>query len=325
MKPWAALLLLAPAFGEVTCGNTPPFKFVDVLGDACMIVLYGGGALLIREAVLRFRKGWAALLLFGAAYGVVEEGLMCKSFFDPHWPGLGLLSSYGRYAGVNWVWAYYLTAYHAFYSIGFSILVAETLYRRVSGRRWVTNRGAWWLGGLLAADVILGYTCFPKPEMPYRPGPGLTLGALAAVVVFVALGSVLRNARRTAATATATASPWAFGAIGFLAPLLFFTLMFSSSGSALPPVGDLALATALFAGYAWAVARMSRGGRGWDARQRGGLTAGVLAGMVPLGLLASGLQGLQSGMVLVCALEVFLIVVLVRRSRETYVDSPAAE
>ena len=46
---------------------------------------------------------------------------MVKSWFDPHWVDLGIFGSYGRLAGVNWVWAAGLTIYHAIYSIGLPI------------------------------------------------------------------------------------------------------------------------------------------------------------------------------------------------------------
>ncbi|MCD6244170.1 MAG: hypothetical protein J7J65_02910 [Candidatus Korarchaeota archaeon] len=52
-----------------------------------------------------------------AAYGIVEEGVMTRSFFCPTWPDLGILAEYGRWIGVNWVWAIQLTIFHAVFSI----------------------------------------------------------------------------------------------------------------------------------------------------------------------------------------------------------------
>jgi probable HAF family extracellular repeat protein len=56
-----------------------------------LTALYGSGSILIRELSLRWRKGWPSILALGAAYGIVEEGLMVKSFFDPNWVDLGTL------------------------------------------------------------------------------------------------------------------------------------------------------------------------------------------------------------------------------------------
>jgi hypothetical protein len=313
IKPWIALLLLAPAFGEVTCGSTPPIKFINVMGLVFMAVLYGGGALLIREAVVHWKKGWPTLLLFGAAYGIVEEGLMCKSFFDPHWPDLNQFAYYGRDMGVNWVWAYFLTIYHALYSIGFSILVVEAFYPAVSRARWLSVRGIWWLSVLFVADVALGYAFFQEPKHPYRPGLPLTLGALAVIAVFVALGAwtrkpVLGESRRLRPVAV-------FGAVGFLAPIVFFLTMFSAPGSGRQPASYIAFATVLFVCFAAFTVRLSRGGAEWTERVRFAFMGGVIAGMMPLALLADASHGFALGMTLVACAEFALIVALSHRLR----------
>ena len=47
------------------------------------LLLYGPGALLIRELKVRWRKGWLAVFILAAAYVVAEEGLMLNTLFDP--------------------------------------------------------------------------------------------------------------------------------------------------------------------------------------------------------------------------------------------------
>ena len=83
--PWPALMLypLSPVVGELLSGASPPVEFFTVFGLAVMGVLYGCGALLVRELAFRWGSGWPGRLLLGAAYGIIEEGLMVKSFFDP--------------------------------------------------------------------------------------------------------------------------------------------------------------------------------------------------------------------------------------------------
>jgi len=58
-SPTSAIVLNPPMFG---------FQLVANLG------LYGPGVLLVREAMVRWNKGWATVLLLGAAYGILEEG-----------------------------------------------------------------------------------------------------------------------------------------------------------------------------------------------------------------------------------------------------------
>jgi hypothetical protein len=126
--------------GELLSGSAPPAEFFNPLGFIMLAVLYGGGALLVRELVHRWHRGWPTLLVLGTAYGIAEEGLMCKSFFDPNWMDLGALASYGRWAGVNWVWAVELSIYHAVFSIAIPILLVGMLFPARRQKSWLTKR-----------------------------------------------------------------------------------------------------------------------------------------------------------------------------------------
>lgn len=312
IKPWLALLLLAPAFGEVTCGNTPPAKFGDVPGLVLNAILYGGGALLIREAVVRWKKGWLALLLLGAAYGVIEEGIMCKSFFDPHFPGIGQLGVYGRAVGVNWVWAYFLTAYHALYSIGFSVLVVEALYPGMAKEGWLRKAYIPVLAVLFVADVALGYALFPTAQHPYHLGAARTVGGFVAIALFALLAWLLPAVRPRGYPPK---RPAAFAALGFLCPLPFFIVMYASSSSGLQPAGYLCLASVIVSAYFGLTYWLSGGGGDWGRDRRLAFISGVLGGMIPVALLADIMRGFASGMVLVAVAEAVLIAVLQRRFR----------
>jgi hypothetical protein len=314
IKPWVALFLLAPAFGEVTCGNTPPAKFGDVVGLVFMTILYGGGALLIREAVVRWNKGWGTLLLLGAAYGVLEEGLLCKSFFDPRWPGIEQLGVYGRAGGVNWIWSYSLTIYHAVYSIGFSILVAEMFYPAAAKQRWIKNWAVPVLAALIAVETALGWAFMPAGKTPYRPGVVLGLGGLGAMVLFMVVGWAMRKPkprppRRLKPIAV-------FAATGFLGPVVFFICMFSGPSTVLSPWVYLPLIAVIQAGYtAWLV-WLTGAGRDWDVRRKVALMTGVVSSMMVLGLLIDLGKGFVLGMPIVAAAELVLMVFLARAARE---------
>jgi len=95
--PVLALLLLAPSIPELLTGSTPVSRLlVDPAGFAVSfafdIGLYGTGALLVRELTLVLRKGWASVLLWGAAYGIAEEGLAVHTFFERSGPPVGALT-----------------------------------------------------------------------------------------------------------------------------------------------------------------------------------------------------------------------------------------
>jgi len=170
LSPALLLFILSPAIGELLSGSSPPAEFFSPFGLAIMLALYGGGALLVREVKVRWNKGVVSLLFLGAAYGVLEEGVMVASFFNPGWQDLGQLGVYGRSLGVNWVWAEMLTIYHAVFSVAIPVVIVELL--------WSERRREPWLGRRAFVGVLFLFTCvvaggsFLFAEMTgYAPSP----------------------------------------------------------------------------------------------------------------------------------------------------------
>ena len=130
ISPALVLFFLAPALGELLSGSSPPAEFFNPFALLLLSSLYGSGALVVRELKVRWDKGYASMFVLGAAYGIIEEGLMVKSFFDPEWMDLGILGIYGRWQDVNWVWAEWLTIYHAIFSIGIPITLVELAFTK---------------------------------------------------------------------------------------------------------------------------------------------------------------------------------------------------
>lgn len=138
--PALILFLLAPTVAELLSGSAPPVEFFNPIGFLLLAALYGSGAIVARELRIRWKKGYGSLLLLGAAYGILEEGLAVKSFFDPNWPDLGVLGVFGRWADVNWVWVEMLTIYHAVFSTAIPVLLVELAYPERREIRWVSDR-----------------------------------------------------------------------------------------------------------------------------------------------------------------------------------------
>lgn len=146
-----------------------------------MASLYGSGAIVVRELKLRWKKDFKALLLLGAAYGLLEEGLMVKSFFDPKWMDLGIMGSFGRWAEVNWVWAEMLTVYHAVFSITIPIVLVELAYAERKEESWIGKRLFTYLIVVLSAVTAIGFFFMTG----YRPPPLQYLLAIVAMGLFV--------------------------------------------------------------------------------------------------------------------------------------------
>jgi hypothetical protein len=170
ISPAWILFFLAPAIGELLSGSAPPAEFFNPISLLLLSALYGSGALLVRELKIRWNKGYVSLFILGAAYGVIEEGLMVKSFFDPGWMDLGLLGVYGRWWEVNWVWAEWLTIYHAIFSIVIPITLVEAAYPHRRNDRWLSNARVGGVVILLCAVTVFGYgflTAYRPPPLQY--------------------------------------------------------------------------------------------------------------------------------------------------------------
>ena len=141
ISPAVALWFITPVSGELFSGSAPLNEYINPFMIILFGMLYGSGAILIREFVIRRKKGWISMLCLGMAYGIFEEGLMVRSFFNPDWMDLGALGVYGRVWGVNWVWAEHLTIYHALISIMASIVFLEMLYPQQRTESWIGKRG----------------------------------------------------------------------------------------------------------------------------------------------------------------------------------------
>jgi len=181
--PVLAVLLLAPTIPELLTGSTPvstvffdPIQFLVSFGID--VGLYGTGALLIREFVVYYRKGWASTLLLGAAYGIAEEGFAVHTFFQPSGSPVNALGTYGHAFGVNWLWALGLTIFHATYSIALPILLTRLWFPKVASVRWL-DRGS---VGLVACVYLLVVAAF---AYLVGHGPSPTVFALFLVVVAV--------------------------------------------------------------------------------------------------------------------------------------------
>ena len=159
------LIFLAPITAELLSGSAPPSEFFNPLGFIVLIVLYGFGAVLVREINIAWGKNFISLILLGAIYGIIEEGFMVKSFFDPNWMDLGILGVYGRFWGVNWIWTLKLTIYHAIYSIVIPIQITELIFYKIRKESWIRIFSIKLIAIIFLLDIIFGNLVLTK----YQP------------------------------------------------------------------------------------------------------------------------------------------------------------
>lgn len=142
---WAALLLagLTPVVAELTLGNPP-------LRQAWLLLLwtpiYGAGTVLIRELVRRTGGGWYAILLLGAAYGIVEEGLALQALTSPTLYGVAGWAP--RVFGLNSAYTELNIPYHAVFSVALPILLVDLVVPALRHRPYLGR------AGLVAAGTV---------------------------------------------------------------------------------------------------------------------------------------------------------------------------
>ena len=224
--PIVCLAILTPGIPEYLSSSSPVLLLVTspaafLLFLAVNVGQYTGGAILIREAVLRWKKGWGTVLLLGLAYGITEEGLGDNTLFNSHHGADGFLGWFGRFDGVNWVWSTGVLAFHVIYSIGLPILLLGLALPATRGRSLVGHRGILVaflsVGASTALEAVIVYG-----EFGFWMGIPLLVGCLTCIVVLVAAArSIPRDWGRPAFDRPAT-TPTTIAFVGFgVFPVLF--------------------------------------------------------------------------------------------------------
>lgn len=292
ISPAIALLVIAPVVGELISGSAPPPEFFHPLTIIIFLMLYGCGALLCRELVIRWGKGWTSLLLLGMAYGVFEEGIVVRSFFDPTWMDLGAMATYGRLWGVNWVWVEHLIHYHALFSVVISVTIVELLYPQRRNERWVSKRGmiACWI--CVGLTVPIGYLL-----TPYDSANILIVLTWASII---GLGLIAKAipARVFPPKTVSTPGTRRFWWLAFIGFLTYFIGVYALSETAILPFPVTMILLLLLDGFAlWLVLRWNGNGASWDDRHRFAMVSGGLWGFIVLAPLTD--NSLQTGMLFV--------------------------
>lgn len=274
LAPVLVLIVLAPAIAEILLGDLLlNANFVPTLG--MYVLLYGSGALLVREVARRFHLGWPSIIALALAYGVVEEGLLLQTVFNQHFPGLEVLASYGRAVGVSWFWMFSVLGMHGVWSITLPILLTELLFPTLASRPWLGRVGlvfdamVFALVGLVMFQFFMEFTHFSA-------SPVALIGTALAVVMLVLLALFVVPRQVAVQAGKGVPAPWLVGLIAFLAGALFFGIqLFFPIVPAIPPLLPFLLNGALYVAMVLLIRRWSRQ-REWSAGHLLALASGAL-------------------------------------------------
>jgi len=184
IAPTLVLFFLSPLIAEFLLGNLAPKMILLLLPLGLM---YGAGAILVRELVRHMRQGWLSMLLLAFAFGVIEEGLVTQSLFNPNYLHLRLLD-YGFIPslGMGLPWAIYVISIHVAWSICAPIGLTECLFPQTLTTPWLKR------GSLIVVLVLYTLGCLLIAKTSQRMDPFMashvqllaaTITAIVAVVL----------------------------------------------------------------------------------------------------------------------------------------------
>ena len=187
----AAALFFLPAISvELLTGNTRLSTYFSPITFIIDNITYGAALLLIRETVVRWGKGFPSILMFALGYGMLNEALSTKGFFDPRFYSVvsDKLEGFGRVYGINVPWALNITVVHAVFSILVPYLIITTLF---PGRdRWIGSKLYVTLLLALIAETVFCFYMIALPPSHYHydegPSPLLLIIALLAALILAA-------------------------------------------------------------------------------------------------------------------------------------------
>ncbi|MEV5888634.1 hypothetical protein [Nonomuraea fuscirosea] len=321
--PWM-LALLTTLCAELTfTAVAVPFTWLLL---PLLMVMYGAGVLLIREAVVRVGGGWPSLVLLGVAYQLAEDGLGLQALTSAKMYGA---ADWGlRALGVNLTYWESQLGVHVVLSVLIPVALTDLLYPGRRARPYLGGGGLAGVGALAVVGVLgLRFVISADQHPGYQTPWGWTVAFVVAIAVLALLALVVvprrRRPERPRVVRTAP-RPGAVGLVSAYLTMAFLTTLLPLGlgsgllfGDLMPPFLRLVAAAVTAAAFGWLVLRW-RAAAGWDDRHRIWLISGILvshtAFMMP-GSVTSMLTGS-----LTIGMEVILLMILakhVRRREET--------
>lgn len=182
------LSFLSITIAEFATGSTPLTNIIADPGSffifslPSLLGLYGCGVILIREAHIRWNKGWPTILMLGIVYGIMEEGVSVHTFFAPVNVTVGVLGEYGKFLGLNVTWAIMISLFHSVFSISVPILIGDRLWPGMKSMPILRRRSlSLVLSAYVATVFILNLIA------PYRPSTIYTLFLVGMALIGVAV------------------------------------------------------------------------------------------------------------------------------------------
>ncbi|MFE6697706.1 hypothetical protein [Streptomyces sp. NPDC057718] len=286
-----------------------------------LLVMYGAGVLVIREAVVRVGGGWPSLVLLGVAYQLAEDGLGLQALTSPRMYGA---ADWGlRAFGVNLTYWESQIGVHVVLSVLVPIGLTNLLFPAQRDRPYLSDKGL--VGAVALAIVgVFGLRVFISGLMD--PGYRAPWGWTAVFLALIALCSVIalvvlphRRTRRLRPSARSVPRPGVVGFVSLYLTMAFLTTLLPLGlgshlllGDLMSPLQRLFVAAMTAVPFGLLVLRW-RAAADWSDRHRIWLIGGILVSHTAF-MMYGSVSAVCVGAVTL-AVEVYLLTVLTRYVR----------
>jgi hypothetical protein len=137
IPPALMLIFLAPLVTEILPGAT---RFSSIFVFPIQIMVWGGGALLIRYVIRRRQLGWKSMLLLALALSLAEEFLIQQTSIAPmviHLKGV----TYARAGGINYVYLLWALIYESVSVVILPVYLTELIFPNRKKDPWISRGG----------------------------------------------------------------------------------------------------------------------------------------------------------------------------------------
>lgn len=266
--PAILLFIVCPLVAEFLPGNMP----VNMLGALVVLApMYGGGALLIRETVRRSHKGWPSIFVLSLSYGVLEEGVIMQSLFNPNFLGLNqhlLQPAYIPTLGMGAWWTLFVLTLHTVWSVPVSIAISEALSPARADEPWLNWPGMGVVAVIFAVGCLsIGIFTVRNDPLHFVASP-LQFGSAGTGIFLLIASAFLLPTRHGASHKKYSPRPSIIGFAAFLGASMFLAIPGRWGWWA------LSLYMVLYVAMIWMILVWSHL-QGWSAMHRLALSGGA--------------------------------------------------
>ncbi|KRE11678.1 hypothetical protein ASE66_24490 [Bosea sp. Root483D1] len=319
LAPVLCLFIITPLIAEYLLGNVPTTWIVLL---PVLSLLYGSGAVLIRELARKTGRGWPTIATLAFAYAVVEEAFATQSWFNPNFEGQRLLDyGYVEALGTSPSWIVFVVILHVAWSICTPIALTEVIFTKTRLEPWLSAKGICVVAGLFASSIAILMTHFIIKDQfvasPMQFAASASVAVALIVVAFVLFPPKRENsdAKISSGGLADTPPPWSMGALVLAVGSAFYMIQEFAPKAGIPAWITACLSLSLALGMLYFVTWSSRRSD-WSDRHRFALASGAVLVYCWWGFVIEvdlyGTNALPGRVLLVCASFMFLVLTRLR-------------